>query len=144
LRPYLLSALRIAVALSFLTHGTQKLFSWPVNQARPIADILTQTWFAAVLETFGGLLMLLGLFTRPVGFILSGQMAVAYFQAHWPRGFWPILNGAANTKNPHDAYASDRTIDSHVKRMRRKLGETEAGFDPIETVYGLGYRLREL
>ena len=93
LRPYLLSALRIAVALSFLTHGTQKLFSWPVSQARPVADILTQTWFAGVLETFGGLLMLLGLFTRPVGFILSGQMAVAYFQAHWPRGFWPILNG---------------------------------------------------
>ena len=93
LRPYLLSALRIAVALSFVTHGTQKLFAWPVSQARPVADLLTQTWFAGVLETVGGLFMLLGLFTRPVGFILSGQMAVAYFQAHWPRGFWPILNG---------------------------------------------------
>ena len=93
LRPYLLSALRIAVALSFVTHGTQKLFAWPVSQARPVAELFTQTWFAGALETFGGLFMLLGLFTRPVGFILSGQMAVAYFQAHSPRGFWPILNG---------------------------------------------------
>ena len=91
--PYLLSALRIVAALSFIMHGTQKLFAWPMNEPRPTAELFTQFWVAGVLEVFGGLLMLLGLFTRPVGFILSGEMAVAYFQAHLPRGFWPILNG---------------------------------------------------
>jgi putative oxidoreductase len=93
LAPYLLSALRIVAALSFITHGTQKLFAWPMNEARPTAEFFTQFWLAGILETFGGLLMLLGLFTGPVAFILAGQMAVAYFQAHHPRGFWPILNG---------------------------------------------------
>jgi putative oxidoreductase len=91
--PYLLSALRIVAALSFITHGTQKLFAWPMTEPGPTAPVFSQFWIAGVLETFGGLLMLLGLFTAPVGFVLSGQMAVAYFQAHMPRGFWPILNG---------------------------------------------------
>lgn len=90
---YLHSVLRIVAAFSFITHGTQKLFVWPVTQARPAAELFTQMWFAGVLETSGGLLMLLGLFTGPVGILLSGQMAVAYFQAHAPRNFWPILNG---------------------------------------------------
>jgi len=91
--PYLLSALRIVAALCFLMHGTQKLFAWPVAQPQPTAQLFSQMGLAGVLETFGGLLMLLGLFTKPVAFVLSGQMAVAYFQAHFPRGFWPILNG---------------------------------------------------
>jgi putative oxidoreductase len=93
LSTYLLSALRIVAALSFITHGTQKLFAWPVNQPRGTAELFTQAWFAGALETFGGLFLLVGLFTQPVAFLLSGQMAVAYFQAHAPRGFWPILNG---------------------------------------------------
>lgn len=93
LAPYLLSALRIVAALSFITHGTQKLFAWPVSQPRGTAEFLTQAWFAGVFETFGGLFLLVGLFTQPMAFLLSGQMAVAYFQAHAPRGFWPILNG---------------------------------------------------
>lgn len=91
--PYLISALRIVAALSFLTHGTQKLFAWPGVQAMPTPAMFSQFWFAGVLETIGGALLLFGLLTRPVAFLLSGQMAVAYFQAHWPRGFWPILNG---------------------------------------------------
>ena len=91
--PYLLSALRIVAALSFTTHGTQKLFAWPVTEPQPTAALFSQFWVAGVLETVGGILMLLGLFTAPVAFVLSGQMAVAYFQAHMPRGFWPILNG---------------------------------------------------
>lgn len=93
LMPYLLSALRIVAALSFITHGTQKLFAWPMSQPRPTAELFTQFWLAGFLETVGGWLMLLGLFTGPAGFILSGQMAVAYFQSHLPRGFWPIVNG---------------------------------------------------
>jgi uncharacterized membrane protein YphA (DoxX/SURF4 family) len=56
----------------------------------------SQFWFAGVLEVFGGILIVLGLFTRPVAFLLSGEMAVAYFQAHFPRNFWPVLNGGEN------------------------------------------------
>jgi putative oxidoreductase len=91
--PYLLSVLRIVAALLFLMHGTQKLFAWPVDEARDPVALMTQRGLAGVLETFGGGLLLLGLFTRPVAFLMSGQMAVAYFQAHFPRGAFPILNG---------------------------------------------------
>jgi putative oxidoreductase len=58
------------------------------------AEAFTLMWFAGVLETFGGLLILVGLFTRPVAFVLSGQMAYAFFTAHLPQGFWPIANGS--------------------------------------------------
>jgi putative oxidoreductase len=59
------------------------------------AAVMSQTWIGGVLETFGGALMLVGLFTRPVAFILSGEMAVAYFQFHAPNGFWPMMNGGS-------------------------------------------------
>jgi putative oxidoreductase len=91
--PALLSVLRIVAALSFITHGTQKLFGMPVTDPRPAVALFSQFGLAGVLETVGGGLMLLGLFTQPVAFVLSGEMAVAYFQAHAPRGFWPVLNG---------------------------------------------------
>lgn len=91
--PYLLSALRIAAAFSFITHGTQKLFAMPVLQPRDPALLLSLAGLAGVLELVGGLLLLLGLFTRPVAFLLSGQMAVAYFLSHAPRSFFPVLNG---------------------------------------------------
>jgi putative oxidoreductase len=80
-------------ALTFMTHGTQKLFGVPVLQPRETVDLMSQAGLAGVLEVFGGFLMLVGLFTRPVAFVLSGEMAVAYFQAHFPRAFWPVLNG---------------------------------------------------
>ena len=89
--PYLQSALRIAAAAIFIPHGTQKLFYFP-HAPHPPLEWFSQIWFAGVLETFGGALMLLGLFSRPVAFLLAGEMAVAYFQMHWPRGPWPILN----------------------------------------------------
>ena len=91
--PTLLSVLRIVAALSFITHGTQKLFAMPVTDQRPTVALLSQMGLAGVLEAFGGGLMLLGLFTQPVAFLLSGEMAVAYFQAHAPRSFWPVLSG---------------------------------------------------
>lgn len=90
---YLRSLLRIVAALLFMAHGTQKLFAWPIDEPRQPAELLSLMGLAGVLETFGGLLLLLGLFTRPVAFLLAGEMAVAYFMAHAPRGFWPILNG---------------------------------------------------
>jgi putative oxidoreductase len=87
------SVLRIAAALSFMTHGTQKLFGVPAIEPRDTVALFSQLGLAGVLETFGGALMLVGLFTRPVAFLLSGEMAVAYFQAHFPRSMWPALNG---------------------------------------------------
>jgi putative oxidoreductase len=91
--PHVQSVLRIAASFVFILHGTQKLFAWPANEPRAAADVFSQIGLAGILETFGGLLMLVGLFTQPVAFILSGEMAVAYFQSHFPRSFWPVLNG---------------------------------------------------
>ena len=90
--PYLQSVLRIVAAFSFTTHGTQKLFAIPVAAPREPVDLVSLAGLAGVLETFGGLLLFVGLFTRPVAFLLSGQMAVAYLLSHAPAGFWPILN----------------------------------------------------
>lgn len=91
--PRLLSVLRIIVGFLFIAHGSQKLFGFPPGQRAGAPLQLSLAGIAAILEFFGGLLILFGLFTRPVAFILSGQMAVAYFMAHAPRGFWPIANG---------------------------------------------------
>jgi putative oxidoreductase len=87
--PRLLSLLRIVVGLGFIVHGTSKFFGLPPCPM-PLNPLL---YAAGGLELVGGALILLGLFTRPVAFILSGQMAVAYFLAHAPRGFFPANNG---------------------------------------------------
>ena len=93
--PRLLSVLRIAAAFMFMQAGTMKLFAFPAGMPPDggTAPFMTQIWFAGVLEVFGGGLVLIGLFTRPAAFLLSGEMAVAYFQAHAPRSFWPVLSG---------------------------------------------------
>ena len=91
--PRVLSVLRIVAALIFIEHGTQKLFGFPAPPQAGLPAAMTLSWFAAVLEVFGGLALLLGIFTRPVAFILSGEMAVAYWYAHFPRNFYPVLNG---------------------------------------------------
>lgn len=89
--PRLLSVLRIVAALLIMQHGAQKLFAFPgASQAPP--PLMSLQGVAGILEFFGGLLLLLGLFTRPVAFILSGLLAAAYFMAHAPQGFWPMLN----------------------------------------------------
>ena len=90
-----LSILRVVAALILMQHGSQKLFHFPPSGAPgPVAPLvlMSQTGLAGVLEFFGGFLLLLGLLTRPVAFILSGEMAVAYFQVHAPRAFLPIVN----------------------------------------------------
>lgn len=89
--PRMLSVLRIMAALIFFAHGTQKLLGFPASGFSPAAFSLP--WVAGLLELVGGGLLALGLFTRPVAFILSGQMAVAYFIAHAPQSFFPALNG---------------------------------------------------
>ena len=92
--PYLLSLLRIVAAFLFMQFGTAKLFAFPaaIMPGGGTAPVVSLIGLASILETFGGLLLLLGLFTRPVAFILAGEMAVAYFTGHAPQGFWPVLN----------------------------------------------------
>ena len=89
------SALRIVAAAMFTMSGTSKLFAFPIGMPPngQTATFGTEIWIGGVLEAVGGSLMLLGLFSRPVAFVLSGEMAVAYFQFHWPQAFWPIVNG---------------------------------------------------
>jgi putative oxidoreductase len=91
--PQLRSVLRMIAAFLFIAHGTQKLFGFPVMEPRDPVAIFSLFGLAGVLEVVGGLLLLLGLLTRPVAFILAGEMAFAYSYAHAPRNFWPALNG---------------------------------------------------
>lgn len=91
--PYVLSLLRIVVALLFVIHGAQKLFGFPTPPDGGKPPLASLYGVAGLLEFFGGLLLTFGFFTRYVAFILSGQMAVAYFTQHAPRGFWPMKNG---------------------------------------------------
>ena len=90
--PRLLSILRIMTGLLFLQHGTAKLLKIPVIPMFANLSLTSLPGIAGVLELVGGVLIILGLFTRSVAFVLSGLMAVAYFMAHAPRGFYPILN----------------------------------------------------
>ena len=89
-RPQFLAILRIITALLFMSHGTAKLFGFPDIGMNP--PLFSLFGFAAVLEIVGGILLVIGLFTRPVAFILAGEMAVAYFMAHAPQSFFPIIN----------------------------------------------------
>jgi putative oxidoreductase len=89
--PPLLSVLRIVTALIFMVHGTMKLLGFPPSPM-PMPAPFTLLWFAGVLELFGGALVLIGLFTRPVAFLLAGEMAIAYWMAHAPRSLYPAVN----------------------------------------------------
>ena len=92
--PYFLGILRIVAAFLFMQHGTVKLFAFPgpMMPGASTAAVWSLPWIAGVLELVGGAFLLVGWITRPVAFLLSGEMAVAYFMAHAPRGFWPVLN----------------------------------------------------
>lgn len=83
-------ALRVVAGFLFMLHGAQKLFG--VLGGNQVENLMGRMGIAGILEFFGGLLIMAGLFTRPVAFLVSGQMAVAYFIAHAPQGFWPIMN----------------------------------------------------
>jgi putative oxidoreductase len=93
--PQLRAILRIVAALMFMQVGAMKVFAFPagIPPNGGTAPFLSQLWIGGAFEVFGGALLLLGLFTRPVAFVLAGEMAVAYFQFHFPRSFWPTLNG---------------------------------------------------
>jgi putative oxidoreductase len=88
--PHILSVLRILAAATFLTHGTMKLFGWPAPFPFPMNGLM---YVAGVLEVVGGLLLIVGFLSRPVAFVLAGEMAAAYFMGHVGQGFFPVLNG---------------------------------------------------
>ena len=92
--PYLLSVLRIIAAFVFIQFGSAKLLAIPaaIMPGGGTAPLMSLPGFAGSLELVGGALLLLGLFTRPVAFLLAGEMAFAYFMGHAPQGFWPVLN----------------------------------------------------
>ncbi|UCI09812.1 DoxX family protein [Mesorhizobium sp. B1-1-8] len=90
-QPQALAVLRIMTALQFIEHGTQKLFNFPAGAHAEALTGIALT--SGILEFAGGVLLLLGLFTRPVAFLLCGEMAIAYFMAHFPRDFFPVNNG---------------------------------------------------
>ncbi len=88
---YVLSVVRIIVGLLFLEHGTAKYLGFPAMPHIP--EAMSMSGVGGLLELVGGALIVVGLFTRPVAFILCGEMAVAYFYAHFPRNFFPVING---------------------------------------------------
>ena len=91
--PQALAVLRIVTALIFMAHGTQKLFGFPAPPEGGMPPLLSLFGIGAILELIGGFLILIGWFTRPVAFILAGEMAVAYWMFHAPQSFYPALNG---------------------------------------------------
>jgi putative oxidoreductase len=92
LAPWLLSVLRIVTALLYIPHGTSKIFGFPRAGSGATVELYSLPGLAGSLEMVGGALILVGLFTRPVAFVLSGEMAFAYFMAHAPRNLHPMLN----------------------------------------------------
>lgn len=90
-RPHIYALLRFAAGLLFFLHGLPKLFGG-FGRSAPV-ELMSQMGLAGIIEVIGGAMIALGLFASPVAFLASGQMAVAYFQAHAPRGVWPIMNG---------------------------------------------------
>ena len=92
--PQIKSILRIVAAAVFIVFGTMKVLAFPVGVPPNggTVPVMSEAWIAGLLEMIGGGLLVLGLFTRPVAFILSGEMAVAYFQFHFPKSFWPQVS----------------------------------------------------
>ena len=97
LEPYFRSLLRIMAAFTFSQHGWQKFFGWLGGIGGQSVPVNTMLGAAGLIETIGGALIILGLFTRPTAFLLSGEMAIGYFRTHAPRSFWTLLNGGEIT-----------------------------------------------
>jgi putative oxidoreductase len=129
----MLSISRIVAGLIFITVGTMKLFNYPPNPMPGISPVplISQMGAGGFLETIGGLLIVLGLFTRPVAFVLAGEMAVAYFQFHAPQSFFPTSNGGI----PAVLYcffflylvfagAGSWSIDAVIARSRNRVSRT--------------------
>jgi len=97
LQSRVLSVLRVVAGFLFLAHGTQKLLGFPASPGVPIFPLSSLLGVAGAIEIVGGVLVVIGLLTRPVAFILCGEMAVAYFMVHAKRSVWPLLNNGEVT-----------------------------------------------
>lgn len=136
--PYVLSILRIVAGLVFFSAGTMKLFGYPPSPTPPPPfELLSLTGIAGILETFGGLAIILGLLTRPVAIIVSGEMAVAYFRVHSPQSFFPTLNNGMPAVLFcflffYMAFAGGGawSIDALIARGRRSSGQFGASGTP--------------
>jgi putative oxidoreductase len=119
--PRVLSVLRIVAALLFMEHGTQKLLGFPPSP-NPGPALLSLSGIAGVLELFGGALLAAGLFTRPVAFILSGEMAVAYWMAHAPRSFFPLLQpfSTASSFSISRSRAAVPGVSTRCEKLRKR------------------------
>jgi putative oxidoreductase len=127
-----LSIYRIIAGVLFVSSGTMKLFNVPaMPPGQPPIELMSQVGIGGLLEVVGGILIVLGLFTRPTAFILSGMMAVAYFQFHQPMAFWPTSNGGI----PAIMYcwfflylvfagAGEWSLDALIARSRAHRGES--------------------
>jgi putative oxidoreductase len=129
----MLSVLRIVTALLFIEHGTQKLLNFPPAKTPIVLEMMSRIGVAGVLEAFGGLAILVGLFTRPVAFLLAGEMAVAYFTVHAARSFYPVNNGGDNVVlfcfvflylvvAGAGAWSIDAVLDASRRRRRSRGG----------------------
>ena len=96
--PQMQSILRIVAAFMFMLNGTVIIFAFPIGMPPDggTAQLISQIGVGGLLEVIGGALLLVGFCTRPVAFVLSGEMAVAYFQFHFPQGYWPVVNGGTS------------------------------------------------
>src|SRR5688572_4012136 len=136
--PYVLSILRIVAGLVFFSAGTTKLFGYPPSpDPVPPFEFLSLMGIAGILETFGGLAIILGLLTRPVAFILSGEMAVAYFMVHYPQSFFPTMNNGMPAVLfcflfLYMAFAGGGawSMDALIARARRLSGQARATETP--------------
>ena len=91
LAPIFLAVLRVVAGLLFLEHGTQKILHFPVSEMHP--PMFSLLWVGGIIEIVGGILLIVGLFSRFAALVMSGMMAVAYFKFHYPSSFFPVLNG---------------------------------------------------
>lgn len=131
----MLSIFRIVAGVLFTSFGTMKVFGFPASPVPgPLPEPFSQMWIGGWMEAVGGLLIVLGLFTRPVAFVLAGEMAVAYFQFHHPQAFWPTNNNGI----PAVLYcffflylafagAGDWSLDARIERTRG------GGIQPLRT-----------
>jgi len=148
--PELRSVLRIVVAFLYIAHGTQKLFGFPAPMPNGVHVALwSLLGLAGVLEVFGGALLLAGLFTRPVAFVLAGEMAVAYFKVHAPLGFWPLVNRGEAAVVFCFAFlffaaagAGPWSVDAILDRAKARSGATLGGRDTASISPPLGLRHR--
>jgi len=141
-RDDMLGVMRIVAGIVYFSEGTASLFGYPHgNTQRPPFHLMTEMGIGAVLETFGGLAITLGLLTRPVAFILSGEMAVAYFQFHFPASIFPTVNGGMAAILYCFFYlylvfagAGSWSIDAVIARSRQQL--SPAGYKREESEAG--------